>query len=172
VAATSSAAVATAATWRSSSAVVAQYDRPDGVYMTHLHPRDVGGAILSIDAMDPPERWEWGGPDWRTRVKTDVSVAITGVDVQGDDPRGMSARWAEVLGRPVTAQGDAFVMALDHGTHIRFTPMRDLRGEGVSAIEIAVRDVAAVKARAAARGRVNAQGQVMLCGTRVDLKQA
>jgi hypothetical protein len=151
--------------------VVAQYDRPDGVYMTHLHPRDVGGAILSIDAMDPPERWEWGGPDWHKHVRTTDSVGITGVDVQSDDPHKMAARWAEVLGQTVSAQGDGVVMALDHGTHIRFTPARDARGEGVSAIEIAVRDIAAVKARAAARGRLDAQGNVVLCGTRVDLKQ-
>jgi hypothetical protein len=63
-------------------------------------------------------------------------------------------------------------MKLDHGTHIRFTTVHDARGEGVSAIEVAVRDIAAVKARAAARGRLDAQGHVMLCGTRVDLKQA
>jgi hypothetical protein len=98
-------------------------------------------------------------------------VGITGVDVQSDDPHKMAARWAEVLGQTVSAQGDGVVMALDHGTHIRFTPMRDGRGEGVSAIEIAVRDIAAVKARAAARGRLDAQGNVVLCGTRVDLKQ-
>jgi hypothetical protein len=105
-------------------------------------------------------------------VRTTDSVAITGVDVQSDDPGKMAARWAEVLGQSVSAQGDGVVMALDHGTHIRFTPVRDDRGEGVSAIEVAVRDIAAVKARAAERGRLDSHGNVVLCGTRVDLKQA
>ena len=28
----------------------------------HLHPRDVGGAILSIDSMTPPKAWLWQVP--------------------------------------------------------------------------------------------------------------
>jgi hypothetical protein len=47
-----------------------------GVVMTHFHPRDVGGAILSVDQMTPPERWEWGGPDWEANVRTEVSTGI------------------------------------------------------------------------------------------------
>src|SRR5262245_38201566 len=39
----------------------------------HLHPRDVGGAILSLDWMDPEESWWWAGPRWRECVRTDVS---------------------------------------------------------------------------------------------------
>src|SRR5262249_25825348 len=31
----------------------------DGFAFTHIHPRDVGGAIVSVDWMDPPERWQW-----------------------------------------------------------------------------------------------------------------
>ena len=77
--------------------VVDQADR-DGVAMTHLHPRDVGAAILSIDQMEPWERWEWGGPDWRAQVRTETSLGIVGGELQADDPEAMAARWAEVLG--------------------------------------------------------------------------
>src|SRR5258705_13594247 len=31
----------------------------------HLHPRDVGAAIVSLDQMRPPESWRWAGPEWR-----------------------------------------------------------------------------------------------------------
>ena len=27
----------------------------------HLHPRDIGGAIVSLDSMQPPESWRWAG---------------------------------------------------------------------------------------------------------------
>jgi hypothetical protein len=84
----------------------------------------------------------------------------------------MAARWAEVLGREVVRTGEGFTMPLDQATHIRFVPVADARGEGVSAFEVAVRDIAATRARAAARGRLDAQGRIVLCGTRVDLKQA
>ena len=152
--------------------VVAQYDRDDGVYMTHLHPRDVGGAILSIDAMTPHERWEWGGPRWRDHVVTTDAVAITGVDVQADAPVTMAARWAEVLGRPASPDGDSIAMPLDHDSLIRFTTTRDGRGDGVGAFEVAVRDIEAVRRRAQARGCIDAQGHLVLCGTRVQLRQA
>ncbi len=31
---------------------------------THLRPRDVPGAIVSIDWADPPGSWRWAGPAW------------------------------------------------------------------------------------------------------------
>lgn len=30
----------------------------------HLHPADVGGAIVSIDQPVPNGAWRWGGPQW------------------------------------------------------------------------------------------------------------
>ncbi len=150
--------------------VVASADR-DGVWMTHLHPRDVGGAILSLDAMEPPERWDWGGPDWQAHVKTDVTQALTSVELQGPDPETLARRWGEVLGLPVEALDDGFALAMDLST-IRFVPARDGRGEGVSALEVLVRDKAEVLARARSRGCLNAEGQVVLSGTRIDLVTA
>ena len=43
--------------------VVWQVDLPD-ISGTHLHPADIGGAIVSLDRADPPGSWRWGGPDW------------------------------------------------------------------------------------------------------------
>src|ERR1700759_3013199 len=44
------------------------------VAMSHVHPRDVGGAILSVDYMHPWDRWEWGGPEGLQHVRSDVST--------------------------------------------------------------------------------------------------
>jgi hypothetical protein len=105
-------------------------------------------------------------------VVTTDAVAITGVDVQADAPVTMAARWAEVLGRPASPDGDSIAMPLDHDSLIRFTTTRDGRGDGVGAFEVAVRDIDAVRRRAQARGCIDAQGHLVLCGTRVQLRQA
>lgn len=138
-----------------------------GVVMTHFHPRDVGGAILSVDQMTPPERWEWGGPDWESNVRTEVSTGIVGAELQGPDPEAMATRWGEVLGRPVEFTGEGWRIALDGG-ELRFVEARDGRGEGLGAFDVAVRDPAAVRA-----GAARTEGEaVVLCGTRVNLVAA
>jgi len=150
--------------------VVDQRDHK-GASFTHLHPKDVPGAIVSVDAMEPPERWEWGGPAWRDHVKTDTAIEIRGCEIQGQDPDAISARWAEALGLPRETTADGFRIATDGG-EIRFVTPKDARGEGLREFDVAVRDPAAVKARARARGAVDAAGEVVLCGTNVRLVQA
>src|SRR3954470_21338588 len=93
-------------------------DLPD-MRGTHLHPADVGGAILSLDWADPPASWRWAGPDW----KANDAGRITAVTVQAADPHGMAARWSEVLG--VTSVDG--VVPLDRG-EIRFVADEDGRG--------------------------------------------
>lgn len=140
----------------------------DGYGFTHLHPKDVGGAILSLDEMVPYDRWEWGGPRWKENVKTDVSTKIVAAEVQADDPDAMSRRWAEVLGRERSGGDEAWTIPLKDG-EIRFSRATDGRGEGVAAFDVAVRDPDAVRARAKARGKLGADGQITLCGTRIGL---
>lgn len=131
--------------------VVWQIDLPD-VRGTHLHPRDVGGAILSLDDATPPSSWRWAGPSWEANVRTDVALGLTGVVIQAGDPAGVAARWSSVLDRPVDGGGggDGGVLTLKDG-RIRFVPEADGRGDGVSAIEVLVTDVDEVRRRAAER---------------------
>jgi Glyoxalase-like domain len=104
-----------------------------GITGLHLHPRDVGGAILSIDRTDEWGEWPWAGPDWRRHVSTRMVAAIAVVDIAATDPPQMAARWAAVLDRPVAADGRSIV--LDEGT-LRFVPADPGRGEGVAGIEL------------------------------------
>ncbi len=150
--------------------VVDQADR-DGVAMTHLHPRDVGGAILSIDAMEPWDSWEWGGPKWRDQVRTQTATAIVGAELQGVDPEAMAKRWAAVLGHPAVETDSGWRIALDGG-ELRFVAVDDDRGEGLGAFDVAVHDPDAVRAKAQALGGLDDGGEVVLCGTRVGLVQA
>jgi hypothetical protein len=149
--------------------VADQNDR-DGASFTHLHPKDVRGAIVSIDAMEPVERWEWGGPDWRANVRTEVATGIVGAEMQLDDPDAVSARWAEVLDRPRARAGAGWRIAVDGG-ELRFVGLQDDRGEGLRAFDVAVRDPAAVKVVAERCGCL-VNGAVRLCGTEVRLLKA
>lgn len=135
----------------------------------HLHPRDVGGAILSLDWMQPEESWRWAGPRWRDAVRTDVVRGIAGVELQADDPAAMARRWSEVLATPARAEGGDYAIALPGGGVIRFGKDRDGRGEGVSGLVVSAADPARVRERARARGALREGGAVSLCGVRISL---
>jgi hypothetical protein len=98
----------------------------EGIVGLHLHPADVGGAILSVDRPDRWGEWPWAGPAWRDHVRTDRVTEVLAVEIEANHPDAMAARWSEVLGRPV---GDGPVLALDEG-ELRFVPA-GARGEGV-----------------------------------------
>lgn len=108
----------------------------EGIVGLHLHPADVGGAILSIDQPDTWGEWPWAGPEWRDHVRVDVVTEVVAVEIEANDPAAMAARWSAVLGRPVA--GETPTMALDEG-EIRFVPAGP-RGEGVSAFELRAAD--------------------------------
>jgi glyoxalase-like protein len=130
----------------------------------HLHPRDVGGAIVSLDEPRPAASWRWGGPGWEGRVRTDVVRAITGVTIGADDPARMARRWAEVLGLPA---GDGTSIALDGGT-IRFVASGP-RGEGVAGVALEAADAARAVRAARERGLVAGDRHVEIAGVRFDL---
>jgi catechol 2,3-dioxygenase-like lactoylglutathione lyase family enzyme len=142
----------------------------DGVAMTHLHPKDVGGAIVSIDQMTPKERWEWGGPGWQEHVRTDVSLGIVGAELQAEDPAAMSARWADVLGLERQETAGGWRLPLEGG-ELRFTKASDGRGDGLAAFDVKVRDPGDVRGRAHGMDCMK-DGEVVLCGTRVCLVSA
>ena len=110
----------------------------DGIVGLHIHPADVGGAILSIDQATIWGEWPWAGPEWRDHVRSDVVTEVLAVEIEADDPVAMAARWAEVLGQPAIDQ----VIALDEG-EIRFVPAGE-RGEGVAGFELRASSAAQV----------------------------
>lgn len=130
----------------------------------HLHPKDVGGAILSLDWMSPPESWKWAGPGWTEKVRRDSLHEIAGAELQSEDPRAMSDRWAEVLDRPARREGEAWTLPLDRGA-IRFVRAEDGRGSGVSGVDVRAVDRGRVLAAARARGLDVGDGLLRLCGT-------
>lgn len=130
--------------------------KAEGIRGLHLHPKDVGGAILSIDQADPPESWAWAGTDWTYHRREEVVQDLVGVDIQADDPAGIAANWSRALGRPVVDAGGGPEIALDDAT-IRFVPDTNGRGEGLAAASLVATD----------RGR--AGETIEVCGFRFEL---
>jgi hypothetical protein len=96
-------------------------EQPD-IRGRHLHPRDVGGAIVSIDQPATPGAWPYAGP-WTGHGETSVVTAIAGIDVAADDPAALAARWHDA--------------GIDHG--VRFIPAGP-RGEGIDALDVTATD--------------------------------
>lgn len=110
-----------------------EIDLPD-ISTTHLHPADIGGAIVSLDQSRPFGSWRWGGPEWTEQVGEGAPGRLAGITVAVPDPAAVAARWAQVLG--VRAEGDGEpLLALD-GAEVRFAAAGEARGEGL--VEIAV----------------------------------
>ena len=71
----------------------------DDIASSHLHPKDVPGAIVSVDATEPPASWRWGGPRWTGRTPDPApGGGIASITVAVEDPGAAARRWAEVLG--------------------------------------------------------------------------
>lgn len=109
----------------------------------HLHPRDTGGCLLSIDQHGPDSdgaggamlgSYAWAGPDWHRHMNPDM--AITGAVIACDNPEVIAMRWSTLLVRPWHKLEDRWRLQLNHGS-IDFTAISDGRGEGLSAIRIA-----------------------------------
>lgn len=125
----------------------------DDIAAVHLHPRDVGGALLSLDEAEPWESWRWAGPDWRAHARTELAHALTGVELASPEPEVLAARWAEVLHREAAPVGGGRrEIALDEGGALRFVPAEDGAPEGIAAVEIECAHTARVLERARARG--------------------
>lgn len=124
-----------------------------GIRGIHLHPADVGGAIVSIDQNDPPEAWGWAGLDWAYHAASSVVDDLVAVDIQSDDPADLASRWSLALDRPIDGDGN---IPLDDGV-IRFVPATDGRGDGLAAADLVAVD------------RSRAGQSFEICGTRFNL---
>jgi hypothetical protein len=106
---------------RSGVRVVWGIDLPD-IRGRHLHPRDVGGALVSIDEPRPAGSWRWAGP-WQAHAEASVVSAIAGVTIGATDPAAMRTRWA--------------ALGLDHA--VRFVDAGP-RGDGIDGVDLVATD--------------------------------
>lgn len=155
----------------------------------HVHPRDIGAAIVSFDQMLPPDHWEWAGPGWQDRPARHVS-AIRAVDIQSDNPVQTAEQWSLALAKPVTVEGESgsdgkYVIRLDRGA-VNIIRATDGRGDGVAAVEFGIRDAEGLqraidtlglsragepRAGEPRAGEPRATDEVVVCGTRFRFRQ-
>ena len=132
----------------------------------HLHPKDVPGAIASMDEMDPVESWHWAGPGWEKRAARNVS-AITGVQIQSADPNATAQQWALAYGQDIVVHDGIPSLQLDE-SEIRFVMDTNGRGDGLQAIDLRITDSAAVLTAAHRLALPVQDNSVEICGTRFN----
>jgi len=109
----------------------------------HLHPKQMGGAILSLDSMDPPSSWKWAGEDWEKCINIETATSIKGVQIQSKNPQEMCKKWKAILGKNTSGNK----INLDN-SWIEFIYDEDGRGDGIYSFDIQVKDKLKVKERA------------------------
>lgn len=141
----------------------------EDIATVHLHPRDLGGAIVSIDQPRPAAAWRWAGRAWQGHVRTARVLRIAGVAIESKHPPVLAARWAQVLGTDWHREGEQAVVALRRGA-IHMIPEHDDRGEGISAIVLETADADAIRRSAQQRGCLIANDDVEVGGVRFLLR--
>ncbi len=126
---------------------------PASIHGIHLHPKDVGGAILSIDQANPPESWAWAGYDWEYHSRSGVVSDLIAIDIQATDPAELAERWGRALDRTVEPN---HTIELSDAT-IRFVEDADGRGDGLAAADLVATD------------RSRAGETLEICGFRFNL---
>lgn len=148
-------------------------DRPEYVLM-QLHPKDTGGTFLEIDRQRGPNGddldgpWNPAGPDWKAGQVLDRVKGIAAVEIQCDEWSTTGKRWSEIMQISPVEEADASILTLDNA-ELRFVPCVDGRPEGMSGIDVVTNDKAAILKSAESRDAVCGDGQIYVCGMRINL---
>ncbi len=130
-------------------------DLPD-ISASHLHPADVGAAIVSIDEARPAASWRWGGPGWEARAS---AGKLTGAVITSDVPDRLAARWGAALG--VEPKG--------HVLQLKDAALEFRQGteERLAVFHVSLPDPGAAIARARALGLAVSGTQVRIGGVEI-----
>jgi hypothetical protein len=130
-----------------------------------LHPRDCRAAFIefnhtegSDDILGP---YPPAGPDWQSFIRKDVTLALTGVEMQSPDPDDLAAHWGRIIGAAVSGSGAGVPELKLPNCSFRF-----IKGdtEIMSGLDFRVGDVAAVCEAAKARGYRLSGNEFLLAG--------
>ena len=146
----------------------------DNYTATHYHPRDVGGTILSVDHTDAGEAygdefisWEPAGPNWRENVKTDVTTALIGAEIQSDNPHNLARLWSQLLVLPVhqDIRGNP-QLPLENGV-LRFTECSPGQLPGLCGIDLMVTNRATFMESAEAMDLLVREDHIIVGGIKI-----
>jgi hypothetical protein len=106
----------------------------DDIVDLHLHPKDVGAAIVALDVATPVGSWRWGGPAWTARVPRHGPGGLRSLTVGAVDPAAACQKWAAVLDAQTI---DSTSVELDGGRQrIIFVTVDQPQDEGIIGVEV------------------------------------
>ena len=128
----------------------------------HLHPKDVPGAIPSLDEMNPPESWLWAGDGWEQR-RGRYTHGILAVEIRSPDPQATGLCWAKAYGIKLMPAGNGWRLEMG-GTEIRFTYDAAAAKPALMAIDVDAVDLPTICAAADEMGLEREGHIVAVCG--------
>ena len=135
-----------------------------------LHPRDCQAAFIEFNHTDGSDDtlgpYPPAGPEWQKHIRKDLTQALTEVEMQSPDPRGLAEHWGRIVGVAASrnAKGEA-ELKLPNAS------LRFVQGESeiMSGLTFKVADIAKVRDAAKAKGcKVSVEG-FDLCGVTFKL---
>ena len=117
----------------------------------HLHPKQVGGAILSIDNMNPTSSWLWAGTEWEKDINKALVSHICGVNISSANPDILLSNWEKALGKKRSNECNSIDLA---GSNINFVMNTQSQSEHVSAFQIHTLKKSNIEKRALSKGFV------------------
>jgi hypothetical protein len=135
-----------------------------------LHPRDCRAAFIELNHTDGSDDilgpYPPAGPDWAKSIRSDVTKALIGVEMQSPQPQGLAEHWGRIIGVAVSTNRDGEPELKLPNCSFRF-----VKGvsEIMSGLTFRVGDVAAVRNAAKARGYAVASGSFLLGGVTFSL---
>ena len=110
-----------------------QIDLPD-ISANHLHPADIGGAIVSLDQSRPYGTWRWGGPAWTGKIGRGAPGRLAGITLAVSEPAAVAERWAHVLDVPLSSVEQSRIDLED--AEVRFVRADSELAEGLVGITL------------------------------------
>ncbi|MGB3625763.1 MAG: VOC family protein [Henriciella sp.] len=135
----------------------------DDISASHIHPADVGAAIISIDETRPWGSWRWGGPNWQKHA---IEGELTGSILESPDPNTLASRWAAALGVPAVTHPDITRITLEDNEALNFQRGDTVKLEGFC---ITVRNAMKALERADKLGLESTGDGVIVGGVRLVL---
>lgn len=118
-----------------------------------LHPRDCRAAFIEFNHTEGSDNisgpYPPAGPDWQKSIRSDVTRALIGVEMQSPVPAELAAHWGRIIGLPITNTADGAFAISTGNCSLRFTAGET---EAMTGLTFRVNDPAQVRANAAARG--------------------
>lgn len=155
---------------------VAYTSDQDTYCLTHFHPADCGGVMLSLDQVTAAGAGDWTVPDgywhaaqgldWRRDVVMDRVGEIRRVVLSGSSAADLADLYGRLLDQPAEQAGDDYRIVLPPGPDLVLT------GGGkpgaIARIELAARDADAVRKEAAQRGLLHGE-DILIAGAAFTL---